>query len=98
MATFQILFWKDIPVQVRARDEKERYNLPLPPRFQSAIDQAAMEAGLTGDDAYTEIYHWTDATERPGSAQEVAESVASELIAQYAVIDWRKTAEDIKNG
>ena len=98
MATYQILYWKDIPVQVRARDEKGRFNLPLPPRFAAAVDQAAMEAGLTGDDAYTDIYQWTEAKEKPGSAQEVAEGVASELSAQYAVIDWRKTAAQIKNG
>jgi Virulence factor len=98
MATYQILYWKDIPVQVRARDEKGRYSLPLPPRFQAAVDQAAMEAGLTADDTYTEIYQWSAVTEKPGAAQEVAEEVASELISQFTVIDWRKTAADIKNG
>lgn len=98
MATYQILYWKDIPVQVRARDEKGRYNLPLPPRFQAAVDQAAMQAGLTGDDAYTDIYQWSEAQERPGTAKEVAEIVAGELVAQHTVIDWQKTVEALKNG
>ncbi len=97
MATYQILYWKDIPAQVRARDEKGRCNLPLPPRFQAAIDQAAMEAGVIGDDAYTDIYQWSEAKDRPGSAQEVAEAVVDELISQFTVIDWRKTATQLKN-
>ena len=97
MATYQVLYWKDIPAQVRARDEKGRYNLPLPPRFQAAIDQAAMEAGVVGDDVYTDIYQWSEANERPGSAQEVAEAVVNELISKYAVIDWRKTATELKH-
>ncbi len=58
MASVQILYWKDIPVQVRARDEKGRASLPMPDRFQVAVDQAAMLAGLTGSDAYTELYEW----------------------------------------
>ena len=54
MATYQILYWHDIPVQVRAKDVGGRAGAELPARFQEAIDQAAMAAGLIGSDEYTE--------------------------------------------
>ena len=52
MTTYQILFWYDIPVQVRAGGRRERVSVELPARFQAAIDSAAMAAGLTGTDGY----------------------------------------------
>lgn len=98
MASYQILYWHDIPVQIRAQDASGRVNFPLPPRFQTAIDQAAMEAGLSSDEAYTALFHWGPASERQGSAREVAEAVAAEIIAQYATIDWHATVAQLKNG
>ncbi|MDX1612806.1 MAG: virulence factor [Candidatus Promineifilaceae bacterium] len=96
MATYQILYWHDIPLQVRARGDGGRVSVPLPQRFQVAVDKAAMEAGLTGSDAYTDTFRWGDRQERAGSAQEVAEGVASELNAQHPQIDWRATAAALK--
>lgn len=97
MATYQILFWHDIPSQVRAKGEgRERVGVALSQRFQEAIDNAAMAAGLIGQDAYTEAFRWSEPMFREGSAQEVAAAVAAELEAQYAEIDWRATARKIK--
>ena len=45
MVEYQILYWHDIPVQVRAREGRKRLNKPLSERFQVAIDHAAMEIG-----------------------------------------------------
>jgi hypothetical protein len=98
MASYQVLYWYDIPVQVRARDDRDRFSKPLPERFQVAIDNAAMEAGLTGSDAYTELFKWNDSQEREGTAQEVAEAVAAELDAENRVIDWHKTAAAVTPG
>ena len=97
MASVQILYWKDIPVQVRARDKNGRASLPMPDRFQIAIDQAAMLAGLTGSDAYTELFEWQDWEDHPGTAQEAASAAVAELDERYATIDWRKTAATIKH-
>jgi hypothetical protein len=98
MASIQVLYWKDIPVQVRARDENGRASLSMPDRFQFAIDQAAMQAGLTGSDAYTDLFVWQNYEDRPGSAQEAVSVVVAELDSHYASIDWRKTAVAIQNG
>jgi hypothetical protein len=97
MATYQILYWHDIPIQVRAGGRRERVSRELPLRFQVAIDNAAMAAGLTGTDAYLEGFVWGEAQEREGSPEEVAEAVTAELDAKYATIDWRGTAVPLTN-
>lgn len=97
MATYQILYWRDIPSQVRAKGEgRERASAPLSQRFQEAIDNAAMAAGVVGQDAYTEAFTWGETLTRDGSAQDVAAAVAAEIEAQFAEIDWRATAAKIK--
>jgi len=96
MAKYQIMYWHDIPIQVRAGGRRDRVSQELPQRFQVAIDQAAMAAGLTGSDAYIETFHWGEAQEREGSPAEVVAAVVAELDAEYAHIDWRKTAESLK--
>jgi hypothetical protein len=96
MTTYQILYWHDIPLQVRANAGRNRASKMLPERFQQAVDNAAMQAGLTGDDAYLELLRWSDPEERDGSPEEVAAAVAAEIEAEYATIDWRNTAESIQ--
>jgi Virulence factor len=96
MATYQILYWHDIPVQVRAKGDGGRASAALPERFQEAIDQAAIAAGLIGSDDYTEAFRWGDPQERAGAAQEVAAAVAAELDAEYPSIDWRATVANIR--
>lgn len=96
MTHYQILYWHDIPLQVRGRDGRERATVSLPLRFQEAADAAAMAAGLTGDEAYTDGLRWSDAEERPGAPAEVAAAVAAEVERAYPSIDWRKTAAALK--
>jgi hypothetical protein len=96
MAQYQILYWHDIPTQVRAREGRERVSQPLPDRFMEAVDQAAMVLRSTSADDYMAAFHWSEPVERPGSAQEVAAAVAAELDAQYPVIDWRRTVDRVK--
>ncbi len=52
MSKLVTILWRDIPAQVIARQGREVHRVNLPPRFQQAIDRAAMEAGLIGTDAY----------------------------------------------
>jgi hypothetical protein len=97
MASYQILYWHDIPVQVRAGGRRDRHAEALPDRFQEAVDSAAMRAGLTGSDAYTDGFQWGEQQERDGTAEAVAKAVAAELSAQFMEIDWRKTADKLLN-
>ena len=48
-------------------------------RFQIAIDDAAMRAGLAGTDAYLSEWRKSEWQEREGTPQEVADAVAAEL-------------------
>jgi len=96
MATYQILYWFDIPVQVKASVGRRRHTVPLASRFAEAIDAAAMSAGLIGSDAYTEQFHWGEAQERDGEPEAVAAAVAAELEAQHPEIDWRATAQTLR--
>ena len=79
MASYQVLYWQDLPSQVKAWDDFDEVNLELPPRFAARIDQAAQAQGLTGTDDYLGQWHWGDIADRPGSAAEVADAVRREL-------------------
>jgi hypothetical protein len=96
MATYQILYWHDIPMQVKATEGRKRASAPLPERFQEAVDAAAMAAGMTGSDAYMEQFRWGEPQERAGSPEEVAAAVVAELDAAQVKVDWRATAAVLK--
>lgn len=96
MTTYQIMSWYDIPVQVRAGGRRDRVSVMLPLRFQEAVDDAAMAARLTGTDGYLAGFNWGEPIEREGTPQEVVAQVAAELEAQYPTIDWRKTADALR--
>jgi len=79
MASYQILYWQDIPSQVKAWDDFDEVKLELSPRFVARIDQAATAQGLTGTDDYLGQWRWGEALERSGAAGDVAEAVRREL-------------------
>jgi hypothetical protein len=79
MAKYQVMFWKHIPAQVKAWDERGEVKRLLPDRFQAAIDAFAMKDGSTEMDAYLEGWRWGDPQERSGHAEEVATDVVKEL-------------------
>lgn len=96
MTKVKILYWHDIPIQVKAEDHQGRAGVQLSARFQIAIDEAAMAANLIGDDDYTNGFRWREVEGMEGSAKQAAEAVACELESRYEEIDWRSTANKIK--
>jgi hypothetical protein len=55
VAELTVIRWRDIPMQLVARDDSGgSARCLLPERFQEAVDAAAMVAGLIGSDDYTE--------------------------------------------
>ena len=82
MATYKILYWQEVPSQIKAEDDQDEVSLPLPPRFMEQVDRMAMQRGLQGSDDFLAQWHWSDEQEREGAAQEVAEAVLAELVAQ----------------
>jgi Virulence factor len=85
MATYKILYWQEIPSQVKAEDDQDEVNLPMPARFMERVDHMAMQRGLQGGDDFLAQWRWSDEEEREGSAREVAEAVMAELEAEA---DW----------
>jgi hypothetical protein len=55
-----LLFWRDIPAQVIAREGRRSVKRLLSPRFAEAIDKAAMRAGAHGSDAYLDAWRRSD--------------------------------------
>lgn len=84
MTRYQILYWKDIPAQVKAADDSgKRVSRTLPDRFQAMIDQIAMKEGLAGTDDYLNQWRWTGKSELSGSADEVVDAVIQELEREF---------------
>jgi hypothetical protein len=55
----------------------------LTERFQEAIDEAAMQAGLTGTDAYLAEWRTTAWNQRDGDLEPIADSLVSEIESNY---------------
>jgi len=85
MATYKILYWQEVPSQVKVEDDQDEVNLPMPARFLEQVDRLAMRRGLQGADDFLAQWHWSDEEERDGSAREVAEALVAEL---EAGADW----------
>lgn len=82
MATYKILYWQEIPTQIRAEDDEDDVTLELDGRFQRHVDILAAKRGLEGADDYLAQWKWSFEAERLGSAREVAETVKAELEAK----------------
>jgi 5-methyltetrahydrofolate--homocysteine methyltransferase len=76
---FQILYWQDIPSEVKAWDDFDEVKISLPEKFAARIDASAQKQGLISQDAYSAHLRWSDAADRAGSPREVAEAVRKEL-------------------
>ena len=83
MATFQVMYWKHIPAQIKVFGDGKVLSREMPPKFQRLIDQAAMAEGLTASDDYMEQFHWGEKQERPGSPEEVLDKIREELEGQF---------------
>jgi Virulence factor len=83
MTLYQILYWQDIPSQVKAWDDFDETKVELAPRFAARIDQSAQSQGLTQADDYLGQWNWSKEQERDGSPDEVARAVKSELESKF---------------
>ena len=55
--TLTVIWWRDIPAQVIAKDRRRASKVVLHPRFQVAIDKAAEKAGRKSMDDYIAEWH-----------------------------------------
>src|SRR5207302_709006 len=74
MASYQVMYWKHIPSQVKAWDDQTEATSMLPDYFQAAIDAYAMKDGATEMDAYLDGWKWPPVDARPGTPQAAGEN------------------------
>ena len=80
--------WRDIPSQIIVRQGRKRAKVLLSPRFQNAIDRAAMRAKKRSADAY--ISEWErdpispDADDGATDLQAAADRLAEQIEADYS--------------
>lgn len=79
MAEYQITSWRDIPSMVVAREGDDITKIQLAPRFQEAIDEAAMRLGDVGSDDYLAGWTRSDWTTADGGHAHLAGVVAAQL-------------------
>ncbi len=79
MVWVQVLYWKEIPSQIKVWDEQGEEKILLPQRFQEAIDTLAMIAGEEASDAYLEGWHWGEEFQREGLREAVVQQVVTEI-------------------
>jgi hypothetical protein len=78
-----IMYWRDIPAQVLAKAGRANARRELSPRFQEAIDAAAMECGAHGTDDY--LNGWRKGAPQPCGADldAAADAAAARLEADF---------------
>jgi len=85
VATYKILYWQEIPSQIKAEDDLDDVTVALDPKFMERIDQLAAQRGLQSSENYLAQWRWSDQQEREGTAADVARAIQLELEAD---IDW----------
>ena len=83
MAEVTIVYWRDIPAQVIAGKGRKGVKIPLPERFEQAIDRAAMKSGAAGTDDYLAEWRKGAPVTVEGSDDEAARTAADEIDATY---------------
>ena len=76
--TYQILYWQEVPVQIRAEDDAGNEVTVELPRAVARVDLLASQRGLSGGDDFSAQYRWGDEIERDGSAADVMADVQAE--------------------
>jgi hypothetical protein len=76
---YQVTFWRELPSLVMARQGEQVVKTQLSPRFQTAIDEAAMRLGEIGSDDYLAGWRRGDWTPAEGDPDDVVEHVVGEL-------------------
>ena len=89
MASLITIWWRDIPMQVIARDKRQAHKVVLHPRFQVAVDKAAMKAGKRAASDYIE--------EMRRDARECGEDVETEANGEAARLEAAYTREVLAN-
>lgn len=80
---YQIVYWRDIPAQIKIRAGSERRSYSLSSRFQEAIDEAAMFSHSTSTDTYLEDWRTSDWQPADGEPEQLAVDLLTSIESEY---------------
>ena len=83
MADVTIVYWRDMPAQVIVGKGRRATKLPLPERFEQAIDRAAMKSGAAESDAYLEGFRKAAPYPIDGTDAEVVAAEVARIDTEY---------------
>ena len=83
MADVTIVYWRDMPAQVIVGKGRRGTKLPLPERFEQAIDRAPMKSGAAESDAYLEGFRKASPYAVDGEDADVAAAEVARIEAEY---------------
>ena len=82
MAEVTIIYWRDIPAQLVAKQGRRRVRHKLSARFQEGIDRAAMRAKKVDADAYLEDWR-RESSRQEGEMEGLVRDMAERIEQQY---------------
>ena len=83
MPDVTIVYWRDMPAQVIVGRGRRGTKLPLPERFEQAIDRAAMKSGAAESDDYMAGFRKAEPHVADGTDAEAAEAAVARIVADY---------------
>lgn len=92
MTSTQVVYWRDIPAQVKVRSGRTRQAKPLSDRFQQAIDEAAMRSGMSGSDEYLQEWRTVEGPDQDGEPEAIVDRIVAQLEGEYPAERLKKLA------
>jgi len=83
MGKLIVVYWRDIPAQVIAKQGRNTAKVQLSQKFQEAVDRAAMRAGKGSSDAYLSDWRRSPPTPCGTDLEAAARAEAERLEACY---------------
>ncbi len=80
---YQIIYWRDIPAQVKARSEAVRTAREFSARFQEAIDAAAMASGAVGTVEYLSAWRTSEWQSAEGDLERLLDEIVARFEGEY---------------
>ncbi len=87
MAKYRIMYWKHIPQSITVEGDGRTIKKQLSDKIQNKIDAYAMAEGLTSTSDYASQYKRGDWIEHAGAPEEVADTLLSQLEAEFAKVE-----------
>ena len=91
---YQIIYWRDIPSQIKAKVGRKRLGRQLSERFIQSIDAAAMKSGDTDTDDYLAQWRQTDWVAIEGDVNTFLDGLVAQIEGEYS---GKRLSDLVKN-